>query len=348
LGYNLKGEKCAIKVIASNGLNSSIREKLLDEVKILKGLNHNNIIRLYDLYEDIGEIYIIMEYCEDTMSSLLNKKLTELEVKYYIKQLVDGLYYLQKRNIVHRDLKPANILLKNGIIKIADFGFAKLLNDVNPMMETICGSPLYMAPEILFKTKYSSKSDLWSLGVIIYQMIYQRHPYRNPKSIMDLVKKIEAEEIEYPIQVEVSREGINLMRELLEVSPTGRMTLNELKNHEWFIDVNLYENQTYLELSDNETNKTPGSNKTNGTSDIFRLDTSNNSIMEMGEADSQSEEMNEIIIDNYLEDINIRTKPISIVPRKNNLRSNLNNSIGSYGDKGIGSSLMGFFKKKNY
>jgi serine/threonine-protein kinase ULK/ATG1 len=345
LGFTMSNEKCAIKIISSIGLNNSTREKLLDEAKILKRLNHLNIIKLYDIYEDVGEIYIIMEYCENTMLKIMDMKLEEIKIKYYIKQLVDGLYYLQKKNIVHRDIKPANILLKNDIIKIADFGFARMLNDSISMMDTICGSPLYMAPEILFKTKYSSKSDLWSVGVIIYQMIYHRHPYKNSKSIIELIKKMEEDDIDFE-ETSISMECIDLLKDLLDLSPTRRMSWNELKNHEWFIDAD-------IPLITVEHKK---------EEDIFSIDdlsVSGNSITKSINKSSYTEQIeldNNMIIDNYLDEINIKTKPINISPKKTILKPNLRDSkdiknsfdkssLGStIGSASISSSLFGLFK----
>lgn len=345
LGYTINNEKCAIKIISSIGLNNSTKEKLLDEAKILRNLNHPNIIKLYDIYEDIGEIYIIMEYCENTMLKLMDQKLSEIKIKYYIKQLVDGLYYLQKRNIVHRDIKPANILLKSDIIKIADFGFARMLNDSLSMMDTICGSPLYMAPEILLKTKYSSKSDLWSVGVIIYQMIYLKHPYKNSRSIIELVKKMEKDEIDFD-ENGVSEECIELMKDLLDLSPTRRMSWNELKHHEWFIDVNL---PSILEENSDFSN------------DIFRIDDLSEIRNSINSNKSSYNEPigldNDIIIENYLDEINIKTKPINISPKKTTLKPNLRDSkdtnsleksnmlIGiSNGSSNISNSILGFFR----
>jgi fused-like protein len=286
LGYNLNHEKCAIKIISSIGLNSSTREKLLDEANILKTLNHKNIIKLYDIYHDINDIYIIMEYCNINLQTILTK-LSENEAKNYVKQIVDALYYLQIKNIVHRDIKPANILLHNDIIKICDFGFAKALSNNDFMMDTICGSPLYMAPEILFKTKYSSKSDLWSLGIIIYQMVYHYHPYKEPKSISDLIKKIEIQEIEYPDNI--SSQCISLLKELLNLSPNHRLSWKELKDHEWFNDIE--EDLTHIDNEDN----------------IFNID--------------------DLLIDNYLESNTFnksRSNPVIIESKQNRLTNNLN------------------------
>jgi serine/threonine protein kinase len=341
LGYTITNQKCAIKIISSIGLNTSIKDKLLDEAKILKKLNHINIIKLYDIYEDIGDIYIIMEFCDNTMLNLMDNNIDELKIKYYIKQIVDGLFYLQKCNIVHRDIKPANILLKNDLIKIADFGFAKMLNDNTSMMDTICGSPLYMAPEILFKTKYTSKSDLWSLGVIIYQMVYKKHPYNNSKSIIELIKKMEGDTIFFD-KNNVSIQCIELLKELLNLSPSNRMSLNELRNHEWFIDVNLQSNNV---LNDNDILNDMKYNDVLNDNDIFNIDDITLNVKSENLSFNENVDSN-IIIDNYLEEINIITKPINIIPKKIELKSNINkgvisgNYINSSFEKNISSSIL--------
>jgi serine/threonine protein kinase len=286
LGFNANNDKCAIKIISSLGLSNSTKEKLLDEANILKSLNHKNIIKLYDIYEDLDEIYIIMEYCENNLQSIL-LKLSEDQAKKYIKQIVNALYYLQNKNIVHRDIKPANILLQNDIIKVCDFGFAKAISNGDYMMDTICGSPLYMAPEILFKTKYSSKSDLWSLGIIIYQMVYHKHPYKDPRSISDLIKKIEIQEIEYPDTVTES--CIELMKELLNLSPNHRLSWKELNNHEWFESID-----DSIDIREDKDE------------DIFNID--------------------DVLIDNYLESNSFnknKSSPMMIGSKQNRISNNV-------------------------
>jgi serine/threonine-protein kinase ULK/ATG1 len=90
---------------------------------------------------------------------------------------MNGAKYLHKNGIIHRDLKPANILLKNGACKLSDFGFAKSLNSEEAVMKSIVGTPLYMSPQILKKGKYTTKSDLWSIGLIYYEMLHGRTPW---------------------------------------------------------------------------------------------------------------------------------------------------------------------------
>jgi serine/threonine-protein kinase ULK/ATG1 len=158
--------------------------------------NNDNIIKLYDvLYSDKKDyLYMILEYCDcgDLYNFIKNNKLTEEQIKYYMNQLKNGLQYLRDNNIIHRDIKPKNILLTNNnkILKICDFGFAKSIIDDVSLMETLCGSPLYMAPEIINNKKYNIKSDLWSVGIILYEIIYNKHPLGEPVNILDLMEKI--------------------------------------------------------------------------------------------------------------------------------------------------------------
>jgi len=116
-------------------------------------------------------MYIVTELCQDgDLYRLLQKKrkLSEAEAKNYLKDIMNGAKYLHKNGIIHRDLKPANILIKQGVCKLSDFGFAKSLNEDEVVMKSIVGTPLYMSPQILKKAKYTTKSDLWSIGLIYY------------------------------------------------------------------------------------------------------------------------------------------------------------------------------------
>jgi serine/threonine protein kinase len=233
-------QKVAIKRIHVQKLNKQLHLRLDIEIKIMKSLDHPNIIKFYDvLYSDNKEyIFIILEYCENgDFSKLVNSHKTENEnkIKYYMKQLRDGLEYLRNNNIVHRDLKPKNILITNNmdVLKIADFGFAKNVVDDCSLMDTLCGSPLYMAPEILNKKQYNISSDLWSVGVILYEMVYHKYPYGNPLNILDLMHKIESCKIEFP-EISISIECMNLLKLLLQVDNNYRITWTEFFNHEWF------------------------------------------------------------------------------------------------------------------
>ena len=132
-----------------------------------------------------------MDYYEyGDLSHFLNKKpLKEKFCRKYMKQLSNGLNYLLDNNILHRDLKPQNILLsKNYDIKITDFGFATYYTK-DSIINTLCGSPMYMAPEIIIKNGYNYNSDLWSVGIILYEMIHGYTPF-NVLNFIDLIKEI--------------------------------------------------------------------------------------------------------------------------------------------------------------
>jgi serine/threonine protein kinase len=166
------GENVAVKVIDKKiFLNAYNLKNIQSEIDIMKMVHHENIVKLHDIYQTTNNMYIITEFCEDgDLYRFLEKKqkLPENEAKRYLKHIMKGAKYLHANGIIHRDLKPANILLKGDKCKISDFGFAKSLEDENTVMKSIVGTPLYMSPQILKKTKYTAKSDLWSVGLIYY------------------------------------------------------------------------------------------------------------------------------------------------------------------------------------
>lgn len=120
------------------------------------------------------------EYCNgDTLEKFLlsQRYFPESRALKIFKQLIDAFRTLIKHNILHRDLKPTNILLHNGVIKLADFGFCKSLKNETDMTATMLGSPIYMAPEVLKGEDYSFKADIWSLGVVLYEMFFGFCPF---------------------------------------------------------------------------------------------------------------------------------------------------------------------------
>lgn len=154
-------------------------KNLQSEIDIMKKVHHENIVKLYDVYQTSNNMYIVTELCDGDLCAYLDKndkKLTEADAKRLIKQIMKGAKYLHSNGIIHRDLKPANILIKNGICKISDFGFAKNMGQAT-IMKSIVGTPLYMSPQLLKGIKYTSKSDLWSIGLIYYEMLHGRTPW---------------------------------------------------------------------------------------------------------------------------------------------------------------------------
>ncbi|KAM8886970.1 serine/threonine-protein kinase ULK1a isoform 2-T2 [Spinachia spinachia] len=178
----------AVKCINKKNLAKS-QSLLGKEIKILKELKHENIVRLLDYQEMGGCVYLVMEYCNGgDLAEYLHCKgtLREDTIRVFLQQIGLAMKVLQSKDILHRDLKPQNILLChpegrrcspiNTSIKIADFGFARHLQ-TNTMAATLCGSPMYMAPEVIMSQNYDAKADLWSIGTIVYQCLTGKAPF---------------------------------------------------------------------------------------------------------------------------------------------------------------------------
>lgn len=150
----------------------------------------------------------------------------EKEALNIFRQLIDAFQVLNKYNIMHRDLKPDNIFFSNGVVKLGDFGFCKSLEKAN-MTKTMLGSPIYMAPEILRGEIYSTKADIWSLGVVLYEMVYGFCPFEST-TIPKLIEVLKETELEFPPNVVVSDETKRLLRRLLTKDPTKRIEWMEL------------------------------------------------------------------------------------------------------------------------
>jgi serine/threonine protein kinase len=234
--YDKKNQRMvAIKEICLDTL-SKYKESIKRETKIMKNLNHPNIVKLYDTIIDdtTDNIYLVLEYFgRGDFSKFLKKRpLKEKYAKKYLKQLSAGLKYLLENKIIHRDLKPQNILVTNlGDIKIADFGFARYF-DNDMVIQTVCGSPLYMAPEIMKNKKYDLKSDLWSVGIILYEMLIGHAPFR-AKNIFDLMNQIEKNNVKIPIETHISEECRDLILKLLQKDPEKRITWPQFFTHPW-------------------------------------------------------------------------------------------------------------------
>jgi len=237
-GYNRNNieEKYAIKKIYKKSEEKYI--KLVErEIEIMTKLNHKNIVKLYDKIYTEKHIFLIMELCDSDLNKYINEnEIEENDIKYIMRQIIDVLKYIMDNNIVHRDLKPHNILINNNKeIKLADFGFAREFKDTL-ISETICGSPLYMAPEILNNDKYNIKSDLWSLGVILYQMIMKQHPYyaQNIVNLRILINKNE----KIKLNININSDCKKLIEELLQKDYNQRIEWDDLYNNKWIYNIN--------------------------------------------------------------------------------------------------------------
>jgi serine/threonine protein kinase len=246
-------EVVAIKKINKTRLTKPLLKRVSKEIEILKSLNHINIISLKNYSIDDKNIYIITEYCDGgSLKDLIGRNMCEYDVRDIIRQLLCGLVYLDEKGILHRDIKPDNILITSDmIVKIIDFGFSS--DDNNDLYSTICGTPMYMSPELLNYQQYTKKSDLWSIGVISYELFHQCNPFGKPKNIVELLENINNNTILYKSNITIY--FLRFIHSLLKVDASGRPNLEELYNHDWF-SVKI---PKYLE-------------KSNYTDDIFVMD----------------------------------------------------------------------------
>ena len=235
----------AIKKIIKSNLTQRGNSMLNSEIKIMKDMMiycHCNIVKCYDIIDDIDVIYIIMEYCENgDLATLLSKGLLKYDyVKYYFGQIICAIKYLNENNIIHRDLKPKNMLISDNYkkIKICDFGFAKHFDGLKRVM-TVCGSPLYMAPEIYQKIGYTSSVDVWALGLILYEMLFGDHPLIKYNDPLKIANQITNNDILIPIENEqikiIEPECIDILKKMLK-KDTDRMTITELLREKWIIE----------------------------------------------------------------------------------------------------------------
>eukprot|EP00922_Rhytidocystis_sp_ex-Travisia-forbesii_P057885 GHVS01085650.1.p1 GENE.GHVS01085650.1~~GHVS01085650.1.p1 ORF type:complete len:723 (+),score=103.10 GHVS01085650.1:102-2270(+) len=227
-GEEYNGVVVAVKVIRREAVQQALQ--LSHEVSVLKLINHPNIVRFKDLKKSSSHYYLVLEYCGggDLASFLARRgRVDEHTARSFLLQMASGLKVLHEMNFLHRDLKPQNILLSDQssapTVKIADFGFARGLKP-SEMAATICGSPLYMAPEILRYESYDVKADLWSLGAIMYELLYGRPPFsgRNP---LQLLKNIESERgPTFPGEIPISNQCRDLLWHLLDPEPCFRLS----------------------------------------------------------------------------------------------------------------------------
>ncbi|XP_020036810.1 serine/threonine-protein kinase ULK1 isoform X2 [Castor canadensis] len=232
----------AVKCINKKNLAKS-QTLLGKEIKILKELKHENIVALYDFQEMANSVYLVMEYCNGgDLADYLHtmRTLSEDTIRLFLQQIAGAMRLLHSKGIIHRDLKPQNILLSNPggrranpnniRVKIADFGFARYLQ-TNMMAATLCGSPMYMAPEVIMSQHYDGKADLWSIGTIIYQCLTGKAPFQ-ASSPQDLRLFYEKNKTLVPaIPRETSAPLRQLLLALLQRNHKDRMDFDEFFRH---------------------------------------------------------------------------------------------------------------------
>ena len=229
----------AAKVVAKSGLvKSRAKQKLISEIKIHKSLHHPQIVAFEHYFEDTENVYILLEMCQNqTLNELLKrrKRLTEIEVQCYVVQLIKALKYLHSHRVIHRDLKLGNLFLTDKMeLKVGDFGLATKLDFEGERKRTVCGTPNYIAPEILDgKTGHSYEVDIWSLGVIIYTLIIGKPPFET-RDVKTTYKRIKMNAYTFPEQAIISEAAKNLISQILVLDPNKRPTLDQILTHDFF------------------------------------------------------------------------------------------------------------------
>ncbi|KAJ0179966.1 hypothetical protein K1T71_004557 [Dendrolimus kikuchii] len=226
-----------LTIVKDIELNIKIQDhnqEIANEIKILSTMNHPNVIRFYQCYYTKKYVMISMEYATsgnlaEFMYHRCPKLIKQQEILFYFSQVLLGVNYIHNLNIIHRDLKAENILLtgKHGIlVKIADFGVSKMLASAKKT-STVIGTPYYLAPELCEGQPYDTKSDVWALGCLLYEMCTHKRAF-DSETLVGLVKAITSGSV-HPIDLEVYDRGLqDLIDLMLSVLPDKRPTIKEL------------------------------------------------------------------------------------------------------------------------
>lgn len=226
----------AIKVIDKHMvLESNLKYQVQREIRTMKLLNHPNIVRIHEVIGTKTKIYIVMEYVSGgQLSDKLSyaKKLNESEARKMFQQLVDAVDYCHNRGVYHRDLKPENLLLDSkGNLKVSDFGLSAL-HKHGDILTTACGSPCYVAPELLANKGYDgAPADVWSCGVILFELLSGYLPF-DDRNLMMLYRKISRAEYACPQWFTESQK--KLISRILDPNPRKRITIPEIIEDAWF------------------------------------------------------------------------------------------------------------------
>ncbi|XP_022732152.1 CBL-interacting serine/threonine-protein kinase 11 [Durio zibethinus] len=232
------GQSVAVKVINKKKLSStSLMCNVKREISIMSRLNHPYIVKLYEVLATKTKIYFVMEFVKggELFAKVAKGRFSEDLSRKYFQQLISAVGYCHSRGVFHRDLKPENLLVdENGNLKVTDFGLSAVTDQIRPdgLLHTLCGTPAYVAPEILTKKGYDgAKVDVWSCGVILFVLNAGYLPFNDP-NLMVMYKKIYKGEFRCPKWM--SSDLKRLLSRLLDTNPDTRITIHEILKDPWF------------------------------------------------------------------------------------------------------------------
>ncbi|XBW34726.1 hypothetical protein QEN19_000293 [Hanseniaspora menglaensis] len=236
---DLNNKQFAAKTVAKASIaQEKTRKKLLSEIQIHRGVSHNNIVQFVECFEDNTNVYMILEMCSrgSLMDLMKTKKIIlEQDAKNMTVQICAGIKYLHQEGIIHRDLKLGNVFFNEDyVLKIGDFGLAALVG--RNKKYTVCGTPNYIAPEVLTGSKttgHSFEVDVWAIGIMMYAMVFGKPPFQC-KEVNKIYEKVKTIDYEFPVNKGVSKEAQILIRDILNLHPQMRPSIDEILDYPWF------------------------------------------------------------------------------------------------------------------
>ena len=237
--------KYALKVINKNNKHNEEKNYIEREIEIMYTLKHPNCIRLFGNFEDDSYFYFIMEHApKGNLYNLIkankNEGLDKVLVANMMKDIISAIHYLHNLNppIIHRDIKPENILLTNdNKVKLTDFGWANYLNLDNDQRTTLCGTPLYLAPEMIERKGHGKYVDIWCLGVLLFELLVGKPPFSGGNNTDLLIKNILRVKILWPKypKKEIDKDAKDLISKILKYDPEQRISIEEMVRHPFFV-----------------------------------------------------------------------------------------------------------------
>ncbi|KAK9272959.1 hypothetical protein L1049_003339 [Liquidambar formosana] len=237
--HRSNGREVALKQISLSKLNRHLKSCLDCELNFLSAVNHPNIIRLLDVFQAEGCIFLVLEFCPggNLASYIRHHGRVEEEIaRIFMQQLGAGLRIIHSHHIIHRDLKPENILLSShesdAVLKIADFSLSRTVHP-GEYAETVCGSPLYMAPEVLQFQRYDEMVDMWSVGVILFELLNGYLPFhgRTNVQLLQNIKSCMCPPFSQLILPGLHPDCIDMCSRLLSTNPVTRLSFDEFYQH---------------------------------------------------------------------------------------------------------------------